>query len=92
MRASQLPVAIDDPNMIFLWKESEVFPFVLICMIGLIADHLALSILIALGYTSLVRKLTTNKPRNFFKHWLWFRGLLPLTSATLPNPFIRRLY
>lgn len=92
MNGKPMPVAIDDPNMIFLWKDSEVFPFILICLTGLVFDHLFLSIVIAFGYTHLVRKLTTNKPRNFFKHWLWFHGLLPLSSPTLPNPFIRRYH
>lgn len=92
MIGKELPVYLDEPNMIFLWKDSEVFPFVMICIVGLIANYLTTAIVCAFIYVKLVRKLTENKPRNFFKHWLWYRGLLPLTTPTLPNPFVRRYY
>ena len=87
-----MPVYADEPRMYFFWTEYEAFPFIAICIAGIVSRNLTLAIIAGFIYIKLVRKYSEGKPRNFVKHWLYWRGLFPLTSFTLRNPFIRRYF
>jgi conjugal transfer pilus assembly protein TraL len=90
MSAVTVPQTIDDPVHLLLWSADEIIPFLVCMLTGMLADHFLMASLAGLFSVKAYRRFRDNRPDGYTLHAVYWLGLLPSASGTIPNPFIRR--
>jgi len=86
----EIPRQVDDPPTLLLWRIDDLVPVVLMLVLGVLADQLALFLLLGVVLVRLYGRFRDSRPDGYALHWAYWVGLLHLRAPTTPNPFIRR--
>ncbi|MEI8573870.1 MULTISPECIES: type IV conjugative transfer system protein TraL [Methylomonas] len=90
MEPVAIPQSIDDPIHILLWSADEIVPFMVSMLTGMLIDQFIPGMALGFIAVKLYRRFRDNRPDGYTLHALYWLGLLPNRSRTIPNPYIRR--
>jgi len=92
MEPITLPKYIDDPITLLIWSADEFVPFAAVLLIGMLMGQLTMALVLSALVIKAYRRFRDNRPDGIALHALYWSGLLPSSSLSVPNPFIRRFY
>lgn len=86
----KLPRTVDEPPMMLFWRGDELVPFFILFIIGFMMKQLFIAIVIGVLSIKVIRKYRDLHPNGYLVHYLWWKGIYPLSSRTTGNPFLRK--
>lgn len=89
MKVIQLPLYIDEPPHFLLWSADEMAPILIGLVFGILTQQALIFTLIGVLITKVYRRFRNGKPDGYLLHIIYWCGLLPTHSKTIPNPYLR---
>ncbi len=83
----KLPRTIDEPPYLLFWRGDEMGPFAVLFFIGFVTREIILSLVIAYFFVKVLRKYRDITADGFVLHFLWWKGIFPISTRTCGNPF-----
>lgn len=90
MEPVEIPSHVDDPPHVLLWSADELAPVAIGLVMGVLTGNAFILTALGLVIAKLYRRFRDNHPDGFFLHVLYWFGLWPTKTRTMPNPYIRR--
>ncbi|MCE2571747.1 type IV conjugative transfer system protein TraL [Motilimonas eburnea] len=89
----QMPYRVNAPLQVVWFDVRQIGIFLCIIGAGNILEQAGWSILIAIAYIVLSKKLSKNKCRGYLRHALWWHGILPSKeTSSIKNPLTREYF
>ncbi len=86
-----VPLYVDSPQQVLIFSIDELVPVVLFLGLGILIDQAFILTCAGIGLAKAQRRYIDSMPDGFMLHWLYWTGLYPVKSRTLPNA-LRRVW
>lgn len=87
MQPVKLPRMIDEPPNILMWNMDEAMPMLLGMVAGFFTGHLMPFLMGGMAITWAYSKFRDGRPDGYLLHLLYWAGVMPTRSLTMPNPY-----
>lgn len=85
-----MPNYVDDPYQLLIWELDEGLPVGIAAVVGVLTNQMMWCLLAGFALVYAYRRVKDGNPDGAAFHVLYWFGLYPTTTRTMPNPFARK--
>lgn len=93
MEEIKVPQYLDDPPQFLIWEIDDLFPVIVMLILGILIEHMFLMSLIGFVLSYFFSKFKNSKPNGFLIHLAYEIGFLGVgKKGVWVDPFVKRWF